>query len=81
MTTELYGDWICHECGTKYGTQRQEYSTWHNGFCDYCLENKSVTEIRDYGYPQLPIENIYDQIVSYNDYDPDDDCIGDICLQ
>jgi hypothetical protein len=40
----------CFDCGKKYGEPRGYCATFHNGRCDVCGEEKSVTETRDYGY-------------------------------
>lgn len=49
-----YGDWICADCGRKYGYPKIQISTYHKEQCDYCGQIKPVTEIRDWGYPVLP---------------------------
>jgi len=54
---------VCGECGIsanvltclkKYGKPpkklRFDISTMHTGKCDYCGEEKSITEVRDYFY-------------------------------
>jgi len=46
-------EWICDECGKKYGSRVPEISTFHYGWCEWCDEEKAVTESRDYGYPKL----------------------------
>jgi len=46
--------WICEECGDEYGEKVINISSWHNGTCDYCGEERVVTENRDYGYPKKP---------------------------
>ena len=44
-------DWICADCGNKYGSYPEGHlSTWHNGTCGICGEDKPVTEPRDYRY-------------------------------
>lgn len=45
-----YPDWICYECGMKYGRSEPRKSTWHIGRCDICGETKSVTQPRDFGH-------------------------------
>lgn len=69
MKNRKIGDWICHDCGTKYGKLRTSISTWHNNTCDYCKQEKPVTESRDYGYPELP--NPKDQILAVLGFDLD----------
>ena len=46
--------WICIDCGLKHSKKSKEdlrgqVSTFHNGKCDVCGEDKSVTAGRDYG--------------------------------
>lgn len=62
----LVGNYICHECGMKYGKPKWEPSiaSYYPGFCDYCLTEKIVTEPRDYWYPELPVRNTYDKSFS-----------------
>ena len=43
---------ICIDCGNKYGKPRFTVSTFHTGICDWCKQQKAVTEDRDYGYPK-----------------------------
>jgi hypothetical protein len=50
----MIGQWICQDCGLKYGKAMTCISTWHYDNCDYCGEIKPVTEPRDYGWPELP---------------------------
>lgn len=64
LAYELYGSWICSDCGLKYGSRIPSCSTFHYDFCDYCNEYASVTESRDFGYPVLPVRNVYDESVS-----------------
>ena len=45
-----YPEWICHECGMKYGRREPGSATWHTGKCDVCGETKSVTQPRDFGH-------------------------------
>lgn len=56
----MVGYLICSDCGQKYGTPRGLYATWYPGTCDYCKQEKIVTEARDYCYPNLP-EDVDDQ--------------------
>ena len=48
-------DWVCQDCGMKYGNPRNAVSTWHDDTCDVCgKENIPVTEPRDFNYlPRL----------------------------
>ena len=51
----MIGNWICTECGRKYGSREPELACYHMDKCDYCGKEKlAVTEPRDYGFPQLP---------------------------
>jgi len=52
-------EWVCNECGEKYGTWYQggDYSgpkhlmsTTHEDMCDVCHKISVCTEARDYGY-------------------------------
>jgi ribosomal protein S27AE len=51
------GDWICYKCGASLGKVfKNHLPTWHSGKCDYCGKNNiSVTQPRDFGYPELPV--------------------------
>lgn len=40
----------CDECGERYGIYSVGYSSYWIGLCHICLEEKQVTETRDYGY-------------------------------
>lgn len=55
MLKENYPQVVCHDCGSKYG-KAWTRSTWHTGVCGVCKETKSVTEPRDYGYPDFSKE-------------------------
>ena len=55
MKERKIGTWICGTCGMEYGhASDRNLSTWHIGRCDYCGKEKPVTEVRDFGYPELP---------------------------
>jgi hypothetical protein len=53
-------DWVCHDCGTKYGNwysltgeytgPKSHCATYHESLCNVCGQVKAVTEARDYGY-------------------------------
>lgn len=43
-------DWVCSDCGRKYGSRIPELSCWHIGKCGVCGKEKPVTEPRDFGY-------------------------------
>lgn len=59
LTKELfkYPDWICADCGDKYGNKECGVSTWHMDICDICGETKPVTEPRDFGHLKKGWEN------------------------
>lgn len=40
----------CADCGDKYGVHSVRYSSWWNGKCHICGEEKPVTEARDFAY-------------------------------
>lgn len=46
-------EWICHPCGVRYG-QHNSVSTYHQGVCAWCGEERPVTQSRDYGNPKPP---------------------------
>ena len=52
--TDAYGTEICSDCGKKYGNYSVGVSSIWMGVCDYCKQEKPVTEIRDWGHPKLP---------------------------
>jgi len=52
-------DWVCNDCGSKYGKWYQpggtapkvHYATYHLNTCDVCgATDVKVAEPRDYGY-------------------------------
>ena len=45
-----YPDWICAECGMKYGRHNPGMATWHTAPCDICGAYTAVTEPRDFGH-------------------------------
>lgn len=51
----VYPTWVCFECAQKVGGKFPEghLATWHIDICDVCKETKSVTEPRDFGYPDF----------------------------
>ncbi len=51
-----YPAWVCTDCGTKYGKSMSTASTYHTGICGACGKEASVTEPRDYGYPDFPFQ-------------------------
>ena len=64
-----YPSWVCSDCGTKAlqlpenrGKKRFTVSTFHNGICGVCGQEKAVTEPRDFGYPE------FEQLLHKNNY-------------
>ncbi len=66
MTIDKSINQVCRECGIaanvmtclyKYGEPPKklafDISTFHLGKCDWCGEQKSVTEVRDFFYPNF----------------------------
>lgn len=46
-----YPNWICSDCGNKYGRRECGVATWHPSTCEICGEdNVYVTEPRDFGH-------------------------------
>lgn len=48
-----YPSWICAVCGKKYSKKQFQVSTWHKGTCEVCGKEASVTEPRDFFYPNF----------------------------
>lgn len=46
----LYPDWVCLDCGHKYGKGGPGASTVHMGVCQVCFKEAAVTEPRDFGH-------------------------------
>lgn len=46
----LYPQWVCDDCGNKYGRRKSDLATWHHGKCDVCETMTMVTEPRDFGH-------------------------------
>jgi hypothetical protein len=55
-------DHVCKDCGTKYGKYSVGCSSSWVGTCDVCGEEKSVTEVRDYGYLGKGLQEIRENI-------------------
>jgi hypothetical protein len=52
-----YPNWVCYNCGHKAQSDPHKIaslSTWHLDTCDVCGKYESVTQPRDFGYPQFP---------------------------
>jgi len=50
QTTAGYPEWICGDCGKKYGQRLPKMMTSHKGECEICGFTKEVTEPRDFGH-------------------------------
>jgi hypothetical protein len=46
----VYPEWVCYECGAKYGRRLPTLATLHQGECKICGITKAVTEPRDFGH-------------------------------
>lgn len=53
-----YPEWICAQCGHKFGHREPECAPFHPGICGWCGVETSVTEPRDYGHPTHPSEQV-----------------------
>lgn len=53
---DFYPDFVCMNCGTKYGRKIPDIATWHVGRCDLCGKKAPLTEPRDFGHLTLPKE-------------------------
>lgn len=61
INTDIH--WVCYDCGKKAlnnfinaGRRQLSCSTYHNGQCDVCKQDKAVTETRDFGYPKFEVD-------------------------
>ena len=52
MKTIHNPEWICADCGERYGRRSAGMATFHIDECGVCGQKKAVTEPRDYGYLQ-----------------------------
>lgn len=43
-------DWVCQDCGIKYGEGQKSLSCWHIDTCGVCGKEKPCTEPRDFLY-------------------------------
>ena len=87
-------DWICCECGDKYGKYSAGCSTFHEGICEVCGKKAAITETRDFGYLERGIcteklkikgqsKKVAEYIASAEDYDDDQLAsyeLGEFCL-
>ena len=88
-------DWICCECGDKYGKYSAGCSTFHEGICEVCGKRAAITETRDFGYLQRGIcteklkikgqsKEVAEYMASGEEYDEDELAsyeVGGLCLQ
>ena len=88
-------DWICCECGDKYGKYSAGCSTFHEGNCEVCGKKSAITETRDFGYLERGIyaerlklkgqsKEVAKYIASGEEYDEDELAsyeVGGLCLQ
>lgn len=50
MTDSDYPQYVCSDCGLKYGHKTCGEATWHEDTCDVCGWHTSVTEPRNFGH-------------------------------
>lgn len=50
MTKKVNPEWVCADCGRRYGRREPDYATWHIDECGVCGKEKAVTAPRDYGH-------------------------------
>jgi hypothetical protein len=55
-------DLVCKDCGKKYGRYSVGCSSFWVGTCDVCGEEKSVTEVRDFGYLGKGLQELRENI-------------------
>jgi len=49
-----YPKWVCFDCGNKVANGKgNRICTCHEGKCDVCGEIKTITHVRDFGYPSF----------------------------
>lgn len=54
MRSRIYPTWICTICANGQGAKlRIDSPTKHEKQCDICYKIKTVTHIRNYGYPDI----------------------------
>ena len=42
--------YVCKDCGIKYGTERDGLETYHIGECDVCGKLRELCHVRRYNY-------------------------------
>lgn len=59
QTSKDQPNWVCHDCGEKWGRWWEEgkyngpsphFATYHINECEVCSKTTSVTEARDFGF-------------------------------
>lgn len=47
--------YVCRDCALKAGGAwpKTVIATFHSGLCQVCKEKKSVTNVRNWGYPKF----------------------------
>jgi len=48
-----YPEFICVECGVRFGVFKKTLSIYHVGICEFCGKEDQLTNSRDFGYPPL----------------------------
>lgn len=43
-------EWVCADCGQRYGRRPVGLATFHIDKCGVCVQQKAVTQPRDYGH-------------------------------
>jgi len=56
--------WLCQDCADKLGRHLRGIHTFHVGQCEMCLEERTITNIRNYSKPT--IEFAEDDLVQAN---------------
>lgn len=65
-----YPNWVCQPCGRAASGERQfSLSTYHDGFCNVCDSNATVTEPRDFFYPDFKGHEPYPRMTEAEYYD------------
>ena len=54
-------DYICHDCGIKYGKPKAGAITIHQGKCGVCGKTTGICHQRNYGYPLENNNFIYEE--------------------
>lgn len=47
---KFYSDYVCIDCGKKYGKPRGGMTTSHTDICGICRKKKSLCHQRNYGW-------------------------------